>query len=121
MPDCPSGEQHIKNIEDFCTWVTENYSNILRDKKLRIGIGQKIINLYLKYLWCIDKIKTPPHCPFDRNIILLLDNKNNLNWTEIDDVNIYKELVELAKNKAKSITIAEWELNSFNRNQNILK
>ncbi len=109
-------DKHISNIIRFTGW-SESFSDILNGGYLKIGLSQKLINLYLKYLWCLNLIKIPPHCPFDRIIISKLGYYNPPSWTKLDDINKYKEFVHKAKEKAKkeNLTIAEWELKVFQR------
>jgi hypothetical protein len=108
-------ENHIENLVRFCDDVSKKFGNILDEERLRIGIGQKIFNLYLKYLWCLDKIAVPPHCPFDGYVIKKLGSK--VVWTETDKIEDYKELIDLASEKACNKSIAEWELEWFNSNR----
>jgi len=104
---------HIKNISRFCNDVSDNFKKILKRGRFKIGIGQKILNLYLKYLWCLGFIPEPPHCPFDRIIISKLGL--DVSWTKFDDIAHYKELASVAKSKAEPKSLAEWELEVFIR------
>jgi len=108
--------QHIENIEKFTEW-SKSFSEILNGGYLKLGISQKLINLYLKYLWSLNLIKTPPHCPFDRIIITKLGYYNPPSWTKLDSIKQYKEFVQKAKEKAQkeNLSIAEWELKVFQR------
>ncbi|GAG80144.1 unnamed protein product, partial [marine sediment metagenome] len=108
-------KQHVKNIEELCNWASREYGDILNDGRLRIGVGQKILNLYLKYLWCLNKVALPPHCPIDRGIASIIDNKSSINWTKLDDISDYKNLIEKAKKKTNSKSLAEWELETYSR------
>ena len=111
-----NSDSHTKNISDFAQLASKEFSRILKGDRLKIGVSQKIINLYLKYLWCFGKISEPPHCPFDRNIISKLNLVNPPNWTKIDDIEIYKTLVKKAQEKAgDQQPIALWELKMFKR------
>jgi len=102
-------EQHVRNIEELCDWASRKHGDILENGRLRIGVGQKIFNLYLKYLWCLNEIETPPHCPIDRTIVSII-SKKSIKWTTLDDIDEYKNLIEKAKKKANSKSLAEWEL-----------
>jgi len=106
--------QHVENIIWISNW-SKNYSSFLKNNHLKIGVSQKLLNLYLKYKWCLNLIKTPPHCPFDSIIIKELGCK--INWTQLDNIEQYKDLVNKAKEKAKQkkLSIAEWELEIFQR------
>ena len=108
-----SGEKHIKNIQRLIDFSKNN--KILNGEKLKLGTVQKLLNLYLKYLWSATKIKIPPHCPFDRIILGKLGIKDN--WTQLNNLETYKEWVDVAQKEATKINleIAEWELEAFNR------
>ncbi len=110
-----SSQNHINNLIEFSAWTGEEFASILNNGKLNIGVTQKIINLYLKYLWCLGKVKTPPHCPFDRIIISKLIKTNIPAWTKIENVERYCTLIEKAREKAGTLSIAEWELGIFAR------
>lgn len=110
---CLSDTAHSKIISRFCDDVSLNFKEILKGGRLKIGIGQKILNLYLKYLWCLGIIPEPPHCSFDRIIISKLGL--DVNWTKLDDIGQYNKLVSVAKTKANLKSLSEWELEVFSR------
>lgn len=123
-----SEEDHLIIINDFSNeFSSEPYKILLsEDNKERFVIGrsQKIINLYLKYLWCWGLLnQTPHHCPFDSTIISnLRENGSVLSiWTELDSLEEYEKCVVEAKRKAERYnfkSIAEWELVTFNKERN---
>lgn len=94
---------------------SRKFKPLLHEGNFRVGVAQKALNLYLKYLWCLGEIAEPPHCPFDNLVIGELDDCEGINWTEFDDLEIYEYLVEQARIKAKDLSLAEWELRLFNR------
>ena len=109
-------EGHIKTIKEISSWASRRYGEILADGRLRLGIAQKLLNLHLKYLWCWGIIPEPPHCPFDRNIINKLGYVDEVSWTEMDDVRIYRKLVKAARRAAGDrLSLARWELEEFKR------
>lgn len=110
---CPDDKRHAENISKFCRNISRNFKEILNQGKFKIGIGQKILNLYLKYLWCLGLIPEPPHCPFDRIVISKLGM--NVSWTKLDNIDQYNELVNIARIKAKRKSLAEWEFEIFSR------
>jgi hypothetical protein len=57
-----SEQQHKINIKKIADDLTAEYrdKNLLRGNRFRIGIAQKALNLYLKYLWCLGKAALPP-------------------------------------------------------------
>ncbi|MGA9852034.1 MAG: hypothetical protein WBR15_03810 [Gammaproteobacteria bacterium] len=107
--------QHFANIEKLADEISNEHRVCLNNGRFRIGCAQKSLNLYLKYLWCLAKIPNPPHCPFDRIIISRLISKSPPNWTEMDNIEMYKELVDLARLAANGKSIAEWELIEYNK------
>ncbi|OGZ62987.1 MAG: hypothetical protein A2998_01080 [Candidatus Staskawiczbacteria bacterium RIFCSPLOWO2_01_FULL_37_25b] len=115
--------EHIKNILKLKKVATEKFGKIFKDKKFRLGRAQKVLNLYLKYLWTLGRIPKPPHCPFDSVIISKLGKEvKNITWTKLDKEEDYKRLVEVAR-KISHDNIASWELEYWNNNlekQNIL-
>lgn len=109
-----SEKKHNENIEKLTQEITAEYQDILHEGNFRIGITQKLLNLYLKYLWASDKIPTPPHCPFDSIVISSLQLKN-IRWTALKSIGEYKFLVEEAKKLAKDKNLSKWELELWNQ------
>ncbi len=108
-------EQHIENILDLVSFANEVCGGRILSKSYNIGIGQKLLNLQLKYLWCIGQVARPPHCPIDRIILAKTCLKNRMNWTEIDSVFMYVEAIEAIKEIAGNMHIADWELATYQR------
>ena len=111
-------EAHIKNIQNLSDF-TNAFKEILNNGKMNFGVSQKLLNLYLKYQWCLGLIKTPPHFPVDR----IIQQKLNFNpiqpWTQICNVNDYMKIINCAKTlaKDKDISIAKLELELFSRRE----
>jgi len=94
--------------------VNKGYSEGV--KRFRFGTLQKLVNLYLKYLWCLGWLeKKPLHCPFDGIILKELNITDN--WTESDDVERYRVWVDTARKtaEAKELSIPQWELEIWNK------
>jgi hypothetical protein len=112
-------EEHCQNIINLADTLTKEHkdSGVLRDGRFRIGIAQKALNLYLKYLWCLGDIQTPPHCPIDRRIIDKLDlnwkDRGKYDWTKLDDIERYRTLTHKCREKARDNSLAEWELEGW--------
>jgi len=110
-------EQHTRNIEEFRRRVQETCRSFLRDGRLRFGVAQKALNLYLKYAWCVGWIVRPPHCPFDRRLIQDILQFRNDDWTKVDDQQTYIKWVKRAEEMriaANDESIADWELRIWN-------
>ena len=105
---------HLHNIEMLCEHVTEACGAFLAEGHLRTGIAQKALNLYLKYLWCLHYIPEPPHCPFDRRVITHLPPPHNqTNWTHLEGLQAYADLIEAARAVAGEESLAAWELRIY--------
>jgi len=108
-------EQHYKNIEILIKYANEVGKNVLKKTGYKYGVAQKLINLTLKYYWCLDWIEEPPHCPVDRNVIAEIDQTNlpELNWTQITKKAEYEKIINEIKILAKDRSISVWELNNY--------
>ena len=104
-------EEHLAIIKGLSDDMTSRFSHCLNNGRFRIGIAQKAMNLYLKYLWCAGFLETPPHCPFDSIVIAQLSECRDLNWTSIDSIEDYKRLVLATKKASGSMSLDEWEYN----------
>ena len=118
--------EHKANIQKIADEMTSEFKNcgLLYEDSFRVGIAQKALNLYLKYLWCLAQLETPnmatpPHCPFDNGIIGTLhdlneEEKQRLQWTTLDSLGDYQKLVEAGLKEIKATnqrSLSDWELN----------
>jgi hypothetical protein len=111
-----SEETHFENVCKLSHELSAEHAYILQDKRFRIGTAQKALNLYLKYLWCLGSVNTPPHCPFDSIVIEQLPSCATIKWTTLDDLTEYRQLVTEAKKQAAEAgftSIAQWELETY--------
>ncbi|MHC5202169.1 hypothetical protein [Myroides sp. LJL119] len=111
-------EQHYQNIKELCDYSKDNYDYLFEKGSLNIGVSQKLLNLYLKYQWCSGWIATPPHFPVDRIIQQKLKVSPLKPWTQFEDINDYKIVIEFAKEYLQGTeysTLAEMELHLFTR------
>jgi len=102
---------HIDNIATFADDATQELGRFLFHGKLRFGVAQKIVNLYLKYLWASDYITEPPHCPIDGRVA----QKSNLRyqWTTSDSQAQYEGAIATLGAGPAGNCIAAWELREF--------
>lgn len=107
--------QHIKNIYSLAEY-TSSFKELLTERRLNFGVSQKLLNLHLKYLWCLEKISIPPHFPVDRRIQEITGFSPIVNWTEFSDEIEYMKIINHVRKKVKvKQTIAEFELEHFER------
>jgi len=118
-----SDQQHIDNLIRLRN-SSKNFGEQFKEGHLRLGIIQKLFNLFLKYHWCLGNINTPPHFPIDRIIQKKLRIKPLIAWTQLADMDEYIRIIDYAKtylaDKSKiecenCDSIAELELKLFNR------
>ncbi len=90
-------------IQSIAKTLSDEFSEILNDGKLRISSAQKSFNVYLKYLWllninCDAPLAPPLHCPIDRNILQAVNIQGN--WTECDSIDLYASWINTIRNVA---------------------
>ena len=110
--------EHIVKITELRCQLCCEFSDILDNHCLRFSRAQKMLNLYLKHLWVRGWIDTPPHCPFDRDILAKLDIK--VAWTQMNNIDEYRQWVDAAGQVAENegyASIAQWELVEYNKYQ----
>lgn len=108
-----SENNHYNNIIDLKNYAEKIGRNILLNQIYKIGTSQKLLNLSLKYFWCIGWIEEPPHCPVDR--IILGKVGINLSWTKINTIEEYESIINDICKRIKRKDLAQWELEVFNR------
>ncbi|MEQ9426119.1 MAG: hypothetical protein RJQ09_16970 [Cyclobacteriaceae bacterium] len=80
----------------------------------RISHSQKSIGVFLKHLWCMDKIVTPPQCPVDRIILEKAEIKyQKANWAYVNTIEEHRKKIEQLKASSGHSNLAEWELLMF--------
>jgi hypothetical protein len=94
--------------------LSQDHADALRAGRFRFGTAQKALNLYLKYLWCIGRVPTPPHCPFDYQVISTLPGWQAIKRTALTSRAKYLHLVAAARKRADGVPLAEWELKLYN-------
>ncbi|RUA34268.1 MAG: hypothetical protein DSY77_05970 [Bacteroidetes bacterium] len=106
---------YIDKVRNKAKSIADQHGIELTDNKFRFGIAQKLLNLYLKYLWCAGFIQEPPHFPVDRIIIQSLKIVPFTNWTELDSKKEYLHIISAAKQEANGQNLAQWELETYKR------
>jgi hypothetical protein len=104
---------HIEFILQTANDLSISIGTCLHGKRFRIGISQKLINLYLKYLWTAGLAPEPLHCPIDGRIRDAADIEYD--WRTNDSIEDYQGAISLLKQRAGKLTLAVWELTTFRR------
>ena len=78
---------------------------------------ETLMNMMCKYYWCAGYIKEPPHLPIDRSNLTKagIKGKDMVNWTQIEDKNEYKSIIDKIRKKLGSQSLAEWEIVNWKR------
>jgi hypothetical protein len=111
-------KEHLINIQQLSVF-SKKYDYILKGGKINFGISQKLLNLYLKYLWCLEQIPTPPHFPVDSIIQSKLGLKKIEPWTKFENPDDYLNIIAIAEKKRIELelqSLAQLELELFKRN-----
>jgi len=103
--------QHCETIRRISDKLSRNFEGILKESRLRFGTSQKALNLYLKYLWRLGQVATPPHCPLDSNV--LAQGGASGAWTKCDREEQYMEWINTLRKAAAPLCVAEWEYNAW--------
>ena len=108
-----SEEKHLRNIEVLSQTITRKHKRKLKNGCLRIGTAQKLLNVFIKFLWCLGAAKEPKHCPIDR--IVLRQIKSDRKWTDLKSIKEYKEIISEIRKHIHNETVARWEWTLWNR------
>lgn len=113
--DVVSEEAHVANIAALADDLSEEFGTLFSEGRFRVGLAQKALNLYLKYLWCLGWCEMPPHCPVDAIVLAQVDPRKDERWTKLDSLEVYLAIIEDAKRAARGVPLSVWELNLYNR------
>ena len=111
--------RHCNNIKALIDYANQVDTSVLGKDGYRYGVAQKLLNLSLKYYWCLGLIKEPPHCPVDKIVIDKTSFRNKVNWTQIVAEREYLNIISAIRSLAEkdNCSIAQWELNNYERRQ----
>ena len=109
-----SESDHVKNIQGIVNTLSRRHSGLLNTRRFPFSSAQKALNLYLKYLWCLQLIEMPPHCPVDAIVLKAAKAKSVKAWTRIESKEEYLSAISELKAAAGEKGLAEWELHAYN-------
>jgi hypothetical protein len=107
-------EQHYKHIDDLIAYANSVGEKVLGQLGYKYGVAQKLLNIVLKYHWCLGAITEPPHCPVDR-IVIDKTSYRGMSWTKIVQRSEYQAIIQDIKRLAGTQSVAMWELSIFSR------
>lgn len=115
-PAAPSEEattQYNELIIGLMSAMNDSFGSKFRDAGFRISHSQKSISVFLKHLWCMQRIRMPLQCPIDRKILSCLRTSNYNPWTKIDTLEEHTSIIAALNTIAGSTPLAVWELLNF--------
>jgi hypothetical protein len=104
--------EHIRHLRRL-VWFANRSGGALFRARYNWGLAQKLLNLYLKYLWSLGLIAPPPHCPVDSIVLSKTTLKGSVKWTQLTDMQAYQRAIAAIRARATKDgyhSIAEWEL-----------
>lgn len=110
--------QELKDLmnEDFSkSFLSEPHPKFKTEPGFRISHAQKSLSVFLKHLWCMGEVATPPQCPVDARILAIAGKKYpDTKWGYINSIDEHREKISfLEAAKEESQSLAEWELELF--------
>ena len=103
--------RHCENIRGLISHANKVDTGGLRKEGYKYGVAQKVLNLALKYCWCLGLIEEPPDCPLDKIVIDKTAFRGKVNWTQMlterEYLNIISAIRSLAAKENRST--AQWE------------
>ena len=117
-------ETHCQKILSLINRSSKFGRGVLAKNKFRFGVAQKLLNLFLKYIWIIktiqgNRVQPPPHCPIDsiickklekklkeikkehiegtKKIEKMVKNVKNYKWTRDNQTDNYKKVIDSIK------------------------
>jgi hypothetical protein len=106
-------QAYLNQVLDLKKILNSRFSDV----DFRISHSQKSISVYLKHLWCLGDLNTPPQCPVDRIILTKIGvNYDDRKWGYVDSIEEHMRKYELIKEFAQSKgfdSTSEWELIAF--------
>lgn len=118
-----SQDEHVENVTRLQKRLNERGTALLHAHgtdaaHITFGRAQKLLNLYLKFCWCLGWTNEPPQCPLD-SLILAELRCNSPCWTSARfQKENYVDAMRICAVRAGNGSIAQWELDTFNRRRN---
>jgi hypothetical protein len=89
-----------------------SHTDFPKNPGFRIAHAQKSISVFLKHLWCMGKVATPPECPVDA-VILRKVGIRGIAWTAVDCIEEHKTIIARIQDIVGNASLSEWELINF--------
>src|SRR5690242_6379724 len=96
-----SDTEHFAAIRGISDSLSASFGSILNGGRFRYGTAQKVLNLYLKFLWRLGQIITPPHCPVDGIVLSAAGIEGR--WTHSDNEAEYVGWIKMLRQRASPL------------------
>jgi hypothetical protein len=114
-------ENDIQELRDLMnevfskSFLSEPHPKFKTEPGFRISHAQKSLSVFLKHLWCMGEVATPPQCPVDARILAIAGKKYpDTKWGYINSIDEHREKISFLETaKEESQSLAEWELELF--------
>ncbi len=112
-----SAKRHLVNLRQLIALSRKVGAEVFQGGEIRYGLAAKLLNTWLKGLWCLGLIPTPPHCPVDSVIQQRIPATHRIPWTQMTTQDQYLRVICALQRAADgtSMSLAEWELSNFSR------
>ncbi len=108
--------QYELDIETLKQRMNKRFRGCLRSDGFKVSHAQKSLSVFLKRLWCMGRIATPPQCPVDARILARAGLRDHdTRWTYVNSMEEHRCKVAFLDKcaGASGLTLAEWELKAF--------
>lgn len=109
IPDTVDG--FVEDVDQLRKELLDSY----KGASIHLSHAQKSLSVFLKYLWCLNIISTPPACPIDRKVLSSIKNCQVKNWTELKDKEEYRSILHSLDKLSKPKKLAQTELINWNK------
>lgn len=105
----PIRGNHSDRIQGFIDNIKDDV--VLKNGVLTFGVAQKILNLFLKYIWALGWTSEPASCPVDSRILRKI-GMSNIRWSKMTREQ-YDAVMNCINTSAGERSHALWELEEF--------
>ena len=104
-------KEHLKEIRSPAAEASRTHGRSLHEGRFRFGVAQKLVNLYLKYLWSVGVVSTVHHCPLDG--IVSREANLGFEWNTSNSEAEYVHAISKLRSHAGDELLQEWEIRTF--------
>ena len=103
--------EHVNEIRYLTVEAGKRYPLLLHKGEFRFGVAQKLINVYLKYLWAVGAVNSVHHCPLDGIINSEVDLRYE--WTTSNSESQYLNAISKLRAQVGTEPLQVWEIRVF--------